>query len=64
MKNLATRRLKLIELQTASIDELLDAQHKVAISNGSNWEMLCHNRDMIDRELSKRCAQEAIQKKG
>ena len=60
MKKLATRRLKLIELQTASVEELLDARNKVEISNGSNWEMLCWNRDLLDRELSKRAKQDEI----
>ena len=64
MKKLATRRLKLIEAQTASTQELLEAQNKIAISNGSNWETLCWNRGIVDRELSKRAAAQAIQEKG
>ena len=60
MKKLATRRLKLIEVQTASTPELLDAQNKVFISKGDNWEMLCYNRDMLDRELHKRAKQDEI----
>ena len=60
MKNLATKRLKLIEVQSASTQELLEAQHKVAVSNGSNWEMLSYNRGILDRELSKRAATKTI----
>ena len=59
-KRISGQRLQLVEVKKATMDELLHTQHRIAVSKGEKWEILSFNRDIIDREIERRGAIEAL----